>query len=291
MPSSCETCSKQDVTLPCNRCRDVYYCNVECQCTDWERHKKQCYKFKLDEKVGYRFITSNSRLTHLNATVTRLLPNHQYEIELNYFTLLMHENINKLRHIVKEESLKAASLKREKRFDLDEHTDILDLYLQGRDCKNEMQSLTQGIKDGIGSIVDHETAQFVSITVMEYLYKPTYKWRISCFWCQELDVTMKRKSARTRSIEYGGHTSFNTLSDLSISVFCDECNYTIHYDDMIYGCLNNEHDICLICAYKKKILPYNNLLDQVIPILMDYVDMNSAREIVEYVAGDVIQFK
>ena len=290
MPSSCETCSKQDVTLRCSRCRDVYYCDVKCQSKDWKRHKKQCYKFKLGEEVGWRFVKSNSRLTYLNAKVIKLLPNRQYEIRLDYFALRVHENLHKLRQVVKEEKLKAASLKRKKRFDLNKHSDILDLYLQGRDCKKEMESATQGIKECIGSIV-HETAQFVSITVMEYLFKPKFKWRISCFWCEEYRVAMKRKSARTRCIEYGAHTLYNTVDDLSIYVFCDECNYKIHYDDMIYGCLNDEHDICLKCAYKKRILPYNNLLDQVIPILMDYVDMNSAREILEYVAGDVIQFK
>ncbi len=44
-------------------------------------------------------------------------------------------------------------------------------------------------------------------------------------------------------------------------------------------------------VYKKKILPYEQMMGYVLNMLMDFLDIDCARQIVEYTAGDLIQFK
>jgi len=44
----CETCRKI-TTKPCKGCKKVYYCSIECQKKDWQRHKQDCtFKKKLN---------------------------------------------------------------------------------------------------------------------------------------------------------------------------------------------------------------------------------------------------
>ena len=44
-PKSCNTCqAHKDELLRCTRCKDVYYCNVDCQKQDWPSHKLKCSK-------------------------------------------------------------------------------------------------------------------------------------------------------------------------------------------------------------------------------------------------------
>lgn len=41
----CSTCSKaNEELLKCTRCKKAYYCNVDCQKTDWPKHKLTCSK-------------------------------------------------------------------------------------------------------------------------------------------------------------------------------------------------------------------------------------------------------
>jgi hypothetical protein len=42
-PSSCcSKCGKPDATARCGGCKDISYCNRECQKLDWKKHKKEC---------------------------------------------------------------------------------------------------------------------------------------------------------------------------------------------------------------------------------------------------------
>lgn len=42
MPSFCASCSKQDAKQICSRCKCTYYCNIDCQRSNWKIHKKIC---------------------------------------------------------------------------------------------------------------------------------------------------------------------------------------------------------------------------------------------------------
>ena len=293
MPSSCGTCSKENVTFFCSRCRDTYYCNVRCQRKNWKQHKTQCYRYKLNQDVALRVIKINGKVTWVDAEVTKLLPCSQYQITIDNFIFRTNPFIDKNIVIASENELRPSSNKLSNTLNLEQQKDILDLYLEGRDCKQELKALMNQIKYVMTApyFVDYETAQFLSINILEYLFENNYKWRISCFWCNESSVKMEKQSARARCISMGAHTLFDYVNELSIYIFCDECNDKMHYDDMIYGCDTLEHDICLKCVYKKKIISYNDLMENVIPILTNFVDINCAREIIEFVAGCVIQFK
>lgn len=41
---SCQKCGKTDNLKKCGRCHNVFYCNVECQRSDWKYHKNNCKK-------------------------------------------------------------------------------------------------------------------------------------------------------------------------------------------------------------------------------------------------------
>ena len=293
MPSPCAACDNANATLFCSRCGNTYYCNVKCQRKNWKHHKKQCRKYKLNQGVVLVFNSSHGKSSWYKGDVTKFLPNKQYEITMDEWSFRMCAEIEKPVYIATEKQLRPVATKLSKTLNLEKETDILDLYLEGRDCNQEMRSLMNQIKYVMTAphFVDYETAQFLSLNILEYLFEGAYKWRIFCFWCTELDVKMKRQSVRSRCIANGAHTLFDTMEELSEYTFCDECNDKMHYDEMIYTCKKMLHDICLKCVYKKKIVPYNKLMDDVIPILINFVDRNCAREIVEYVGGCVIQFK
>lgn len=40
----CAYCGKQNCTDRCGKCQKVYYCSVECQKNDWQKHKQVCAK-------------------------------------------------------------------------------------------------------------------------------------------------------------------------------------------------------------------------------------------------------
>eukprot|EP01083_Nonionella_stella_P163914 541042_1 len=44
MPADCALCKSSNATSVCGKCKNVYYCNVECQRSDWKQHKKVCKK-------------------------------------------------------------------------------------------------------------------------------------------------------------------------------------------------------------------------------------------------------
>ena len=47
--TQCNYCEKSDALMSCGRCRIVYYCNKDCQTSDWKKsHKKKCGKSKED---------------------------------------------------------------------------------------------------------------------------------------------------------------------------------------------------------------------------------------------------
>jgi hypothetical protein len=41
---SCQKCGKTDNIKMCGRCRNVFYCSVKCQRSDWKNHKINCKK-------------------------------------------------------------------------------------------------------------------------------------------------------------------------------------------------------------------------------------------------------
>jgi TPR repeat protein len=41
-PDVCRKCGKSGKLLQCSRCKEVKYCNPNCQTTDWKVHKKTC---------------------------------------------------------------------------------------------------------------------------------------------------------------------------------------------------------------------------------------------------------
>ena len=42
---TCATCQKQGTDLKrCGACKAVYYCSVDCQSKDWQKHKLTCQK-------------------------------------------------------------------------------------------------------------------------------------------------------------------------------------------------------------------------------------------------------
>lgn len=47
--SGCNKYEEPELKLKrCNRCKDAFYCNQECQAKDWPEHKKICYKQDKD---------------------------------------------------------------------------------------------------------------------------------------------------------------------------------------------------------------------------------------------------
>lgn len=44
---TCYVCDKENATV-CGQCEAIYYCGVECQQSDWERHKESCNVYILD---------------------------------------------------------------------------------------------------------------------------------------------------------------------------------------------------------------------------------------------------
>eukprot|EP01084_Bolivina_argentea_P094955 170720_1 len=51
MPSNCATCYKPNATLVCSKCKNTYYCNVECQVKHWKQHKKNCFNSLINLKI------------------------------------------------------------------------------------------------------------------------------------------------------------------------------------------------------------------------------------------------
>lgn len=63
----CPTCAKllpPDTRLQCSRCRIAFYCNIECQKTDWDKlHKQECKKFrKLVAEAGCGYCTEEGEM-------------------------------------------------------------------------------------------------------------------------------------------------------------------------------------------------------------------------------------
>lgn len=47
----CATCGNLNATLKCAGCRCAYYCNTECQRTDWKKHKKTHFYIDISYEV------------------------------------------------------------------------------------------------------------------------------------------------------------------------------------------------------------------------------------------------
>ena len=48
----CRTCQKNgDNLFRCSKCKDVYYCDQECQRKDWVSHKSYCKNKSEEEKI------------------------------------------------------------------------------------------------------------------------------------------------------------------------------------------------------------------------------------------------
>ena len=44
---ACSNCGTTNCTLTCSRCKVIIYCGVDCQRSDWVRHKKECKKLRV----------------------------------------------------------------------------------------------------------------------------------------------------------------------------------------------------------------------------------------------------
>eukprot|EP01084_Bolivina_argentea_P063452 115856_1 len=66
----CATCSKENATSQCSRCKSVRYCNTECQQIGWKRHKKVCKLFKSPNTIH----EMTQLITPIPSHMTKLIP-------------------------------------------------------------------------------------------------------------------------------------------------------------------------------------------------------------------------
>eukprot|EP01084_Bolivina_argentea_P141438 248526_1 len=50
MSNYCNYCGQFNCTNRCSGCNKVYYCDIVCQTTDWSEHKRQCKKWRTQNK-------------------------------------------------------------------------------------------------------------------------------------------------------------------------------------------------------------------------------------------------
>ena len=60
---NCSNCNKEKVILRCTKCKKAYYCNINCQKSDWLKHKSKCTPAKITIVLVSGIKTSTETIT------------------------------------------------------------------------------------------------------------------------------------------------------------------------------------------------------------------------------------
>ena len=281
-------------------------------------------KYREDEEVRVRIETCS---TWLESHIVDYCGDHKYRIRIHRSPEFARFINGKYLRIVDEDDLRHNSKIPEPiTSDSEIGQGIIDLYLNGRKCLTELNTLAQSFHQLYNNKwlttyryflflfflffvviffifyccvysqrrvygIEYIEARFVAMEIMNYCFDEKYHWRLYCFWCKQLDAKMYRESCRHHVIGSGATSQGYYGQQLSLMAFCDECNTELNYEDYSYRCINKQHDICIKCVWNK-ILKYNRIQIIIKPILMDNIglDRYSCQCIIEYMVGNIRKF-
>lgn len=153
----------------------------------------------------------------------KILPDLTYMLKLDAATRTIHPHydLKNFTQIVNQTELM--------KVDLNKETEILDLYLQGRECKDIIKLMINVMKNKVHS--SEITLRFLCLTISEYIFEEAYKWRIHCLCVME---TMFKCRDHRREQDVYHHMKHIIWMILWVN---------IQYTYFVYGCDNLEHDL------------------------------------------------
>eukprot|EP01083_Nonionella_stella_P164647 545599_1 len=234
--------------------------------------------------------------TWLESIVVEVMGNEKYLICINEYGSSKYQQYIQDNHfrVVHEYQIKKCS-KRTSKITANSSIkrSIVDLYLNGGKCRRYVKPLTNSILrlcNRVNNQMDYSQSRFIALQILSYCFEETFHWRIYCFWCNA-EAPMYRCRCRAHVIAASGANIEGAPANgnLSLIVFCDECDTELEYDDYSYRCTNKQHDICLECLWNK-IKEYKKIKRSLQRSLGKQLNIDVIECVTQYVVGDMRKF-